>query len=203
MDTQKIQTDSKEDIHFLINQLQNATETAASQHFSNNPLDDETQNQVRELMNQWVKDIFRIASNGIEINGQNYQEAIQNQEEVEPVNEALKLQAESAERKAKELEERVIRKRKWIPAQIIPLMEDAIRRQSTLSDRISFEDSQEITDHPDLEIPGNLVEISHAYGAGIQQLAKLKQRLPSSISKLERAQKVIEDVVREQESAST
>jgi ubiquitin C-terminal hydrolase len=52
MDTQKIQTDSKEDIHFLINQLQNATETAASQHFSNNPLDDETQNQVRELMNQ-------------------------------------------------------------------------------------------------------------------------------------------------------
>jgi hypothetical protein len=67
---------------------------------------------------------------------------------VEPVNEALKLQAESAERKAKELEERVIRKRKWIPAQIIPLMEDAIRRQSTLSDRISFEDSQEITDHP-------------------------------------------------------
>ncbi|KAJ2960674.1 hypothetical protein NQZ79_g4064 [Umbelopsis isabellina] len=156
MDTQKIQTDSKEDIHFLINQLQDATDAATSQHFSNNSLDDETQSQVRDLMNQWVKDVFGMASNGIEINGQSYQEAIQNQEaaqivsdlEVEPVNEALKLQAESAERKAKELEERVIRKRKWIPAQITPLMEDAIRRQSTLADRISFEDSQEITDHP-------------------------------------------------------
>ncbi|KAG2176256.1 hypothetical protein INT43_005490 [Umbelopsis isabellina] len=168
---------------------------ATSQHFTNSSLDEETQSQVRELMNQWVKDVFGMASNGIEINGQSYQEAIQNQEEVEPVNEALKLQAESAERKAKELEERVIRKRKWIPAQITPLMEDAIRRQSTLADRISFEDN--------LEIPGNLVEISHAYEAGIQQLAKLKQRLPSSISKLERAQTVIEDVMREQESAST
>lgn len=52
MDTQKIQTDSKEDIHFLVNQLQDATDMATSQHFTNNSLDEETQRQVRDLMNQ-------------------------------------------------------------------------------------------------------------------------------------------------------
>lgn len=66
--------------------------------------------------------------------------------EIEPVDEALKLRAESAEKKAKELEERVIRKRTTIPAQITPLMQDAIRRQSTLADRIVFEGGQEIRD---------------------------------------------------------
>jgi hypothetical protein len=66
--------------------------------------------------------------------------------EIEPVDEALKLRAESAEKAAKELEERVIRKRSSIPAQITPLMQDAIRRQSTLADRIIFEDGQETPD---------------------------------------------------------
>jgi hypothetical protein len=62
------------------------------------------------------------------------------------VDESLKLRAESAEKTAKELEERVIRKRSNIPAQITPLMQDAIRRQSTLADRIAFEDGQEMHD---------------------------------------------------------
>jgi hypothetical protein len=62
------------------------------------------------------------------------------------VDESLKLRAESAEKTAKELEERVIRKRSTIPAQITPLMQDAIRRQSTLADRIVFEEGQEMYD---------------------------------------------------------
>ncbi|KAG2187532.1 hypothetical protein INT44_005221 [Umbelopsis vinacea] len=202
MDIPKIQTDSKEDIHFLISQLQNAANDATAQHFATNPADVSTQTQVQKLMSEWVQEIFELASSSIEINGQDYHEALQNQDEIEPVDESLKLRAESAEKTAKELEERVIRKRSNIPAQITPLMQDAIRRQSTLADRIVFEDGQEMHDDMDLQIPTNLLEISHAYEVGVQQLAKLKQRLPSSISKLERAQTVIEDVMKERSTSA-
>jgi ubiquitin C-terminal hydrolase len=104
MDIPKIQTDSKEDIQFLINQLQNAANDATLQHFANNSTDEHTQSQVRKLMNQvsssmhhsrplhshpphstvasfqWIKDIFELASSSIEVNGLDYHEAFQNQD---------------------------------------------------------------------------------------------------------------------------
>jgi hypothetical protein len=52
MDIPKIQTDSKEDIHFLISQLQNAANEATAQHFATNPVDEPTQSQVQKLMSQ-------------------------------------------------------------------------------------------------------------------------------------------------------
>jgi hypothetical protein len=52
MDIPKIQTDSKEDIHFLISQLQNAANDATAQHFASNPADESTQSQVQKLMSQ-------------------------------------------------------------------------------------------------------------------------------------------------------
>lgn len=56
MDIPKIQTDSKEDIHFLISQLQNAANDATAQHFATNPADGSTQSQVQKLMSQVSSD---------------------------------------------------------------------------------------------------------------------------------------------------
>lgn len=58
MDIPKIQTDSKEDIQFLINQLQHAANDATQNHFSTNPTDEHTQAQVRKLMDQ-VSSVIR------------------------------------------------------------------------------------------------------------------------------------------------
>ncbi|KAF9178176.1 hypothetical protein BGZ51_007845 [Haplosporangium sp. Z 767] len=136
MEFPKINVSSKADIQFITQIWRKTLYDKLEQQYSDgNP---QLMQQVQELLDQWLENMVSMASANIDINGIPYDEAIRN-EDVEPLDESLGTRLQAQQLQVEELTLSVAERRKRVPEQVKMLLDDAIRRQSALADRIEFE----------------------------------------------------------------
>ncbi|KAG0249402.1 hypothetical protein BG011_009337 [Mortierella polycephala] len=149
MEFPKINVSSKADIQFITQIWRKTLYDKLEQQYSDgNP---QLMQQVQELLDQlmgvspypltheqWLENMVSMASTNIDINGIPYDEAIRN-EDVEPLDESLGTRLQAQQLQVEELTLSVAERRKRVPEQVKMLLDDAIRRQSALADRIEFE----------------------------------------------------------------
>ncbi|ORZ06826.1 hypothetical protein BCR41DRAFT_373935 [Lobosporangium transversale] len=147
---------------------------------------------------------MRMASANIDINGIPYDQALIN-EEFEPLDESLKRKLQMQQLKVGELRLRVAERRKRVPEQVKMLLDDAIRRQSALADRIEFEPKEGAKDNsvadPTEEFEKAMFErpdlVTQEYSSSMALLSDLRKTVSSNISRLEGAQAVIDEILPE------
>ncbi|KAG0367332.1 hypothetical protein BC939DRAFT_443967 [Gamsiella multidivaricata] len=195
MEFPKINVSSKEDIQY-ISQIWRKTlyGRLAEEHIRNG--DSELIDQVQQLLDQWIEDIMKMASSNIDINGIPYEQAIAD-EEFEPLDEALARKVQAQQLQVEELTLKVAERRKRVPEQVKMLLDDAIKRQSALADRVEFESQSE--NNAEAEIEDVSLErsdlIAQEYASSIALLSDLRKNVSSNITRLENAQAIVDDIL--------
>ncbi|KAF9170021.1 hypothetical protein BGX21_002213 [Mortierella sp. AD011] len=136
MDFPKINVSSKADIQYITQTWRKALFDKLERQYGKN--DPKRIQQVQHLLDQWLENMIAMASSNIDINGIPYNQALIN-EDFEPLDESLGKRLQQQQLKVEELTLKVAERRKRVPEQVKMLLDDAIRRQSALSDRIEFE----------------------------------------------------------------
>ncbi|KAF9989321.1 hypothetical protein BGZ75_006749 [Mortierella antarctica] len=137
MDFPKINVSSKADIQYITQIWRKALYNRLEQQYANRS-DPRLLQEVQLMLDQWLENMVKMASAGIDINGISYDEAIKN-EDVEPLDESLTRRLQAQQQQVEELTLSVAERRKRVPEQVKMLLDDAIKRQSALADRIEFE----------------------------------------------------------------
>ncbi|KAG0008190.1 hypothetical protein BGZ80_003750 [Entomortierella chlamydospora] len=136
MDFPKINVSSKADIQYITQTWRKTLFDKLERQYGKN--DPKRIQQVQHLLDQWLKNMIAMASSNIDINGIPYDQALIN-EDFEPLDESLGKRLQQQQLKVEELTLKVAERRKRVPEQVKMLLDDAIRRQSALCDRIEFE----------------------------------------------------------------
>ncbi|KAF9414155.1 hypothetical protein BGZ94_000507 [Podila epigama] len=153
--------------------------------------------EVKVLMEEWLERMFAMAAPNIDVNGIPFQEAFHN-EEFEPLDESLNRKVQMQQLKVEELTLKVAERRKRVPEQVKMLLDDAIRRQSAMADRIEFEANEaedpDVKAEDDVSLPrAELVE--QEYTAAIELLSGLRKTVNSNVNRIEEAQEVISETL--------
>ncbi|KAG0030427.1 hypothetical protein BGZ82_007430 [Podila clonocystis] len=150
--------------------------------------------EVEVIMEEWLEKMFVLAAPNIEVNGIPFQEAFHN-DEFEPLDESLNRKVQMQQLKVEEMTLKVAERRKRVPEQVKMLLDDAIRRQSAMADRVEFEDEENQAEddadmwedslqRPDL--------VTQEYTSAIELLNGLR-KTTTSISRIEEAQAVLDE----------
>ncbi|KAF9574264.1 hypothetical protein EC968_007033 [Mortierella alpina] len=144
MDFPKINVSSKADIQYITQIWRKALYNRLEQQYASRN-DPRLLQEVQLMLDQWLENMVKMASAGIDINGIPYDEAIKN-EDVEPLDESLTRRLQAKQQQVEELTLSVAERRKRVPEQVKMLLDDAIKRQSALADRIEFEPEEDKQD---------------------------------------------------------
>ncbi|KAL1919767.1 uncharacterized protein VTP21DRAFT_1698 [Calcarisporiella thermophila] len=195
-DIPKIAVDTKDDVIYLKQQLQEAAFAALAEKCATE--NSKTKKDVEDLMNNWIEAIFSMAGKSMLVNGQDYDQAFEEVEEIEPFDEELNSKLIELHNRAEELTLKVAERRKNIPDQIEKLMQDVVLRQSMLSDRVVFEGLEELENEYDMSMEYDIPRedsIKQDYEQSVKMLAELRQSLPGNLSRIDRAKTVLQDLV--------
>ncbi|KAF9942188.1 hypothetical protein BGZ65_008274 [Modicella reniformis] len=194
MEFPKINVSSKADIQFITEIWRKILYDTLEQHGRDG--DPRLMEHVQRLLDQWLENMIKMASSNIDINGIPYEEAIRD-EEFEPLDESLGRKLQIRLLQVEELTLEVAERRKRVPEQVKMLLDDAIKRQSSLADRIEFESEKDnsasdSTDHVEFERQ-DLVAQEYASSMGL--LNNLRKTASSNITRLEGAQAVVDEIL--------
>ncbi|CAG8634032.1 10643_t:CDS:2 [Ambispora gerdemannii] len=172
----KLQLDSLKDFEYIKKcVLESSRETIKDTSGVGN--DPETFEVVSKCVEKWVNKLFKYVAYNTQINGIDYNKAIESQEETLPFDERLNDTVQEKELEYYEMLVRVTNRRRLIPDQAKLLLADAMRRQSAIVDQI-----------PEKE------KTMEMYRNGLSLLSDLKKSVSANFSKLERAQTVVDDL---------
>ncbi|KAG0053039.1 hypothetical protein BGZ83_001744 [Gryganskiella cystojenkinii] len=191
MEFPKIDVSSKADIQYLADIWRSKLSENLQRQPGNHV-------EVQELLDQWVKRMMEMSSANIDINGIPYEEAILQEDDVEPLDESLARKVQTQQALVEDLMLKVAERRKRVPEQVKMLLDDALRRQAALADRIEFESDDE-RDEPSEEMDDVKLErmdlVSQEYSSSLALLSGLKKTVSSNITRLEGAQAVIDETL--------
>ncbi|KAJ1868473.1 hypothetical protein H4R99_002343 [Coemansia sp. RSA 1722] len=139
-DIPKIQLESKEDVHFLQNQLNDYLTRALEKNTAlrDGPFTDEQREQARQLvlanLQKWTSNVWTMAGDSMSINGFSYEEAMREKSRIEPLDEGLKTEVQTLRDEADSLLLSVANKRRTVPEQIERLSRDGVWRESVVAE---------------------------------------------------------------------
>lgn len=174
----KIQVESKHDIIFLIKELESSAKTIPGY------------DAVNTDISLWIKDIFKMASGNIQINGLEYDEAFKETIEYETLDESLRSKVASASELVAQLTLQVTQLRQRIPQEIRESVEEESNAfLKVLSDPITND-----AEFKELCI-GNGIDwngLEQSVKESSQILECRSQSIPAMVQKLQRASQVLE-----------
>ncbi|KAF9388081.1 hypothetical protein CPB97_001655 [Podila verticillata] len=151
--------------------------------------------EVEIIMEEWLEKMFVLAAPNIDVNGIPFQEAFHN-DEFEPLDESLNRKVQMQQLKMEEMTLKVAERRKRVPEQVKMLLDDAIRRQSAMADRVEFEADEDNQAEEDADIWEYSLQrpdlVTQEYTSAIELLNGLR-KTTTSISRIEEAQVVIDE----------
>ncbi|KAF9121365.1 hypothetical protein BGW39_010583 [Mortierella sp. 14UC] len=196
MEFPKINVSSKADIQYITQIWRKALYDKLEQKHGDRA-DSRVMQEVHTLLDQWLENMVKIASAGVDINGIPYDDAILN-EDVEPLDESLGRRLQHQQLLVEDLTLQVAERRKRVPEQVKMLLDDAIRRQSALADRVEFEPEDE---DEDIEAIANaqVLErqdlVAQEYASSMALLSGLRKTVSSNITRVESAQAVVDELL--------
>ncbi|KAG0240219.1 hypothetical protein BGW41_007124 [Actinomortierella wolfii] len=204
MELPKINVRSKGDIAFLRQQWQLAIQSSLEERFGaggNGKQEMEVQRLLDEVGGDALNNMMEMASANIDINGIPYEEAMA-EEEVEPLDEELNRRVQQRQLDVEEMMIKVAERRKRVPEQVKMLLDDAIRRQSAMADRLEYDDTEEQKHLDDEEqaaekeimLPRqNMVADEHR--SAVQLVSDLRKTASANVSRVENANTVMDDIL--------
>ncbi|ORX91374.1 hypothetical protein K493DRAFT_51350 [Basidiobolus meristosporus CBS 931.73] len=193
MDIPKIQVDSKEDIKYLKNEFSQASEKAFKANeklfVKGRKKNVDLEERAQGLVNKWIEQMFKLAGNSLSVNGMEYKDAMTSAEEIEPFDEALHQEVLNLQLTTEELTMRVVERRKKVPEQVQFLVTDALKKGSMFASNIECLDTEEPVECTAEEIP---TRVKKSYEDTVKLMNELKESIPNTLAKLERAQGVLE-----------
>ncbi|KAF9112648.1 hypothetical protein BGX27_002993 [Mortierella sp. AM989] len=199
MDFPKINVSSKADIQFITQTWRKTLYDKLEKQYSKS--DPRRVQQVRQLLDQWLENMISMASANIDINGIPYDKALIN-EDFEPLDESLGRRLQMQQLKVEEMTLQVAERRKRVPEQVKMLLDDAVRRQSALADRIEFEaeDAEEVEKNQmDQDFERAILKrpelVAQEYTSSMALLSDLRKTVSSNISRVEGAQVVVDEIL--------
>ncbi|CAG8489721.1 13486_t:CDS:2 [Ambispora leptoticha] len=191
----KLQLDSLEDFEYIKSCVLEASRGTIKET-SGVGNDPETFEAVSKCVEKWINKLFKYVSYNTQINGIDYNEAVESQEETLPFDERLNDAVQEKELEYYEMLVRITNRRRVIPEQAKLLLADAMRRQSSIVDRVdacSMDSDDNDDDQNMFEIPEK-EKTMEMYRKGLSLLSDLKKSVSANFSKLERAQTVVDDL---------
>ncbi|KAG0201549.1 hypothetical protein BGX28_005667 [Mortierella sp. GBA30] len=198
MEFPKINVSSKADIQYITQIWRKALYENLEKQYANNS-DPRLMQEVQLLLDQWLENMINLSSANIDINGIPYDEAIRT-EDVEPLDESLTRTLQAKQQQLEELTLSVAERRKRVPEQVKMLLDDAIKRQSALSDRIEFEpdegdgkqNGESDADIAALERPEL---VAQEFTSSMQLLGGLRKTVSSNVTRVEKTQTLVEEML--------
>ncbi|CAO3574854.1 unnamed protein product [Mortierella alpina] len=198
MDFPKINVSSKADIQYITQIWRKALYNRLEQQYANRS-DPRLLQEVQLMLDQWLENMVKMASAGIDINGIPYDEAIKN-EDVEPLDESLTRRLQAQQQQVEELTLSVAERRKRVPEQVKMLLDDAIRRQSALADRIEFEPEEGKQDqNGESDMENVALErpelVAQEFATSMELLGGLRKTVSANVTQLEKTQALVEEIM--------
>ncbi|KAI1312976.1 hypothetical protein EDD11_002797 [Mortierella claussenii] len=210
MEFPKINVSSKADIQYISELWRKTLYNRLEQQYGTN-VDPRRVQQVHQVLDQWVENMITMASTNIDINGIPYEQALLD-EEFERLDESLTRKLQMQQLKAEELTLKVAERRKRVPEQVKMLLDDAIRRQSALADRIEFEEQDDNEDEDDgghqnakqegavsMDIDNIELKrpelVAQEFTSSMALLSDLRKTVSSNITRMEGAQVVVDEIL--------
>ncbi|KAG9321584.1 hypothetical protein KVV02_001270 [Mortierella alpina] len=198
MDFPKINVSSKADIQYITQIWRKALYNRLEQQYANRS-DPRLLQEVQLMLDQWLENMVKMASAGIDINGIPYDEAIKN-EDVEPLDESLTRRLQAQQQQVEELTLSVAERRKRVPEQVKMLLDDAIKRQSALADRIEFEPEEGKQDqNEDSDMENAALErpelVAQEFATSMELLGGLRKTVSANVTQLEKTQTLVEEIM--------
>ncbi|GJJ69354.1 hypothetical protein EMPS_01700 [Entomortierella parvispora] len=191
MEFPKINVSSKADIQYLADIWRANLYTNLEQQHGD-------MSQVQPLLDQWLEKVIEMSSASIDINGIPYREAIIN-DDVEPLDESLASKVQRQRAVAEDLMLKVAERRKRVPEQVKMLLDDALRRQAALADRIEFEQGEDEAADISEEDNGVKLErldlVTQEFTSSLALLSGLKKTVSSNIARIDGAQAVVDETL--------
>ncbi|KAK3848523.1 MAG: hypothetical protein J3R72DRAFT_429181 [Linnemannia gamsii] len=196
MEFPKINVSSKADIQYITQIWRKALYDKLEQEHGDRA-DPRVMQEVHTLLDQWVENMVKMASAGVDINGIPYDDAILN-EDVEPLDESLGRRLQHQQLLVEDLTLQVAERRKRVPEQVKMLLDDAIRRQSALADRVEFE-SEDADEDMEGIANAQVLErqdlVAQEYASSMALLSGLRKTVSSNITRVESAQAVVDELL--------
>ncbi|KAG0379686.1 hypothetical protein BGX24_012136 [Mortierella sp. AD032] len=196
MEFPKINVSSKADIQYITQIWRKALYDKLEQEHGDRA-DPRVMQEVHTLLDQWVENMVKMASAGVDINGIPYDDAILN-EDVEPLDESLGRRLQHQQLLVEDLTLQVAERRKRVPEQVKMLLDDAIRRQSALADRVEFE-SEDADEDMEGMANAQVLErqdlVAQEYASSMALLSGLRKTVSSNITRVESAQAVVDELL--------
>ncbi|KAF9290487.1 hypothetical protein BKA57DRAFT_143030 [Linnemannia elongata] len=197
MEFPKINVSSKADIQYITQIWRKALFDKLEQKHGADKADPRVMQEVNSLLDQWLENMVKMASAGVDINGIPYDDAILN-EDVEPLDESLGRRLQHQQLLVEDLTLQVAERRKRVPEQVKMLLDDAIRRQSAIADRVEFE-PEEDEDMEDKAVNQAALErqdlVAQEYASSMALLSGLRKTVSSNITRVESAQAVVDELL--------
>ncbi|KAF9927006.1 hypothetical protein FBU30_003574 [Linnemannia zychae] len=199
MEFPKINVSSKADIQYITQIWRTALYEKLEQKYGGNKTDPRIMKEVEALLDQWLENMVKMASAGVDINGIPYDEAILN-EDVEPLDESLGRRLQNQQLLVEELTLQVAERRKRVPEQVKMLLDDAILRQSALANRIEFEAEEDDMQEKENKAATQAVLerqdlVAQEYASSMALLSGLRKTVSSNITRIESAQAVVDELL--------
>ncbi|KAG0278043.1 hypothetical protein BGZ95_004843 [Linnemannia exigua] len=196
MEFPKINVSSKADIQYITQIWRKALYDKLEQKHGDHA-DSRVMQEVHTLLDQWLENMVKMASAGVDINGIPYDDAILN-EDVEPLDESLGRRLQHQQLLVEDLTLQVAERRKRVPEQVKMLLDDAIRRQSALADRVEFE-SEDADEDMEGIANAQILErqdlVAQEYASSMALLSGLRKTVSSNITRVESAQAVVDELL--------
>ncbi|KAG0270707.1 hypothetical protein DFQ27_000058 [Actinomortierella ambigua] len=200
MDLPKINVRSKGDIAFLRQQWQLAIQSCLEERFGASG-NGKQEMEVQRLLDEWVDKMMEMASTNIDINGIPFEEAMA-EEEVEPLDEELNKRVQQRQLETEEMMIKVAERRKRVPEQVKMLLDDAIRRQSALADRVEYDDTEEQqrieyeekAAEKEATLPRHNI-VADEHRSVVQLVSNLKKTASVNATRVENANTVMDDIM--------
>ncbi|KAG0242999.1 hypothetical protein B0O80DRAFT_459125 [Mortierella sp. GBAus27b] len=193
MEFPKINVSSKADIQYITEIWRNTLAGILEQQYNRDD-DPRLMEHVKRLLDQWLENMIKMASTNIDVNGIPYEEAIQ-EEECEPLDQSLVRKLQNQQMKVEEMTLQVAERRKRVPEQVKMLLDDAIKRQSALADRIEFESQEEVQENVEqIELKRQAL-VAQEYTSSMALLSDLRKTVCSNTKRVEDAQAVVDEML--------
>ncbi|KAG0348564.1 hypothetical protein BG004_004809 [Podila humilis] len=151
--------------------------------------------EVKSVMEDWLEMTFALAAPSLEVNGIPFVDAYHN-DDFEPFDESLNRKLQLQQLKVEEMTLKVAERRKRVPEQVKMLLDDALRRQSAMADRVEFEvedPSQEGEEMLEVDSLERADLVAQEYTNTIELLDGLR-KTTISVSRIDEAEQILEDI---------
>jgi len=144
---------------------------------------------------QWRDRTFEVAKQNLRVNGRNFEEYVEEEEETEPFDEALDRRIWSLSEERIHWDKCLADRRRRTPADVQRLMEDLVKRQQSAEYIPSIEEETNEVDMNEVVVsPEQQERTTKTYEGLLSNISELNERIPNLVERADRARKVADEV---------